>query len=231
MPIYHQLHQGIIELIEAGQLSPGASIPSENDLSRTYNISPMTVRQAMAELVNDGYIYRRRGRGTFVSSRPMQRQMEKLTGFSEDMRARGMDPGSQILIFEKILPPKVMVKRLGISPDEKVTRIKRLRLANNQPVGIHDAYLSGASISHLEIEQNQSLYRLLEKKGIKLQEGIETIEATAASDACAQQLAVEPGSPLLQAIRASWSISGQVAEYVIAYYKADLYQYTIRLKR
>ncbi|MCA9906887.1 MAG: GntR family transcriptional regulator, partial [Anaerolineae bacterium] len=75
VPLYYQLQQGIIRLIEADTLKPGDLLPSENELARRYSISPMTVRQAMAELVNAGYVRRERGRGTFVAKRQMQHQL------------------------------------------------------------------------------------------------------------------------------------------------------------
>lgn len=234
VPIYYQLQRGITLLIEDGRLQAGEPIPSENEFSRAYNISPMTVRQAMTELVNAGYIYRQRGRGTFVSNRPTQhRRLERLTSFSEEMTAAGMTPSSHILNFEQVIMPQDVTLQLDLAPETPALRIKRLRLADGRPVGIHDAYLllGEITITRLELEQEQSLYRLLASKGLHLRDGEVSIEATGATVEVAPYLVVEPGSPLLRINRFSWAVSGRFVEYVAAHYRADLYQYTIRLLR
>jgi GntR family transcriptional regulator len=233
MPIYYQLKQGIVNLIESGALQPKDPIPSENALSQVYDISPMTVRQAMAELVNEGYVHRKRGLGTFVSVRRMQRQIEQLTSFSEDMLSRGLTPGSRILLYEQASPPGEIVGWSGITQNTKLLRIKRVRLADGKPVGIHDAYLNTqkVSVSLNELEESQSLYKVFDKKGVSLAEGEVKIEAIAATEECARLLNATPGEPLLRTIRLSWDADGELVEYVIAVYHADVYQYTIHLKR
>jgi len=234
VPIYYQLQRGIALLIEDGRLEAGEPLPSENELSRAYNISPMTVRQAMTELVNAGYIYRQRGRGTFVSDRPRQRRrLEQLTGFSEEMTAAGMTPSSRILKFGRTVMPQDLTLQLDLVPETPSLRVKRLRLADGRPVGIHDAYLllGEISITRSELEEQQSLYKLLATKGLHLRDGDVSIEATGASAEVAKYLEVEPGAPLLRINRFSWAVSGEFVEYVAAHYRADLYQYTIRLLR
>lgn len=231
VPLYFQLQTGITALIESGALKPGECLPSENDLARQFNISPMTVRQAMTELVSSGYVHRQRGRGTFVSARRMEHPLEQLVSFSEDMRARGLHPGSQILLFEQAALPGEVASRVQLPPDSRLTRIKRVRFANDKPVGIHDAYLNNVSITQAELEKNGSLYALLAEKGIQLGEGEDMIEAVAVTKEAAHLLCVKPGSPLLRTTRFSWDSRGQFVEYVVALYHADLYQYRIRLKR
>ncbi len=231
IPIYYQLKRGIEHLIDAGELVPGDTLPSDNEFSKVYSISPMTVRQAMSELVNDGYIHRERGRGTFVSSRRMTHQLERLMSFSEDMKTRELMPSSKILLFEEAYPPRPAIQHGNLSPNEKLLRIQRIRLADNHPVGVHDTYLHGVSFSREELERAQSLYKVLESKGVQLYEGQKTIEAVAASDELAAILEVEPGSPLLQTSQYSWDKAGNFVEFVIAHYHSDLYQYTIQLRR
>lgn len=231
VPLYFQLQTGIVTLIESGVLSPGESLPSENVLARRYNISPMTVRQAMTELVNAGYIHRQRGRGTFVSTRRMEHPLEQLVSFSEDIRARGLNPGSQILLFEETAPPSEVAVHVQLPPDTLLTRVKRVRLANDEPVGIHDAYLHRVTLTAGELEQNPSLYALLAEKGIHLGEGEDMIEAVAATKEVAHLLRVKTGAPLLRTTRFSWDTRGQFVEYVVALYHANLYQYRTRLKR
>lgn len=231
VPIYFQLKQGIEKLIESGKLTVGEPLPSENELSRAFNISPMTVRRAMAELVNEGYIYRERGRGTFVARQRMQHQLESLVSFTEDIRHRNLHPSSRILAFELVTAPAPVIERCALPANTQMTRIKRLRLANNTPVGVHDSYICDAPITRQELEKFDSLYVLLESKGIVMDEGDEAIEAAAADAETAQLLKLQPGDPLLQTTRFSWNSAGDLIEYVVALYHADLYRYTVRLKR
>lgn len=95
IPIYRQLSSAILKAIQEGQLQPNQQLPSENEFSRQYGIVPMTVRQAMNELVRGGYIYRVRGRGTYVAPRFLEHSLERMLSFSEDMRARNLLPGSK----------------------------------------------------------------------------------------------------------------------------------------
>lgn len=231
VPIYYQLKQEIENLIETGELSPGDTLPSENEFSKAYSISPMTVRQAMSELVNDGYIHRERGRGTFVSSRRLAHTLDRLMSFSEDMQNRDLTPSSQILIFEETPPPMKVMRHANLSSSDRLLRIRRLRLADKQPVGLHDTYLHGVTFSQEELETTQSLYRILENRGIQLAEGVKTIEAVAAEEDIAALLGLQPGSPLLQTTQFSWDHMGNFVEFVIAHYHSDLYQYTIQLRR
>ncbi len=232
LPMYHQLKQGIIELIKAGELERGTCLPSENELAREYKISPMTVRQAMADLVNAGYIYREKGRGTYVAERPVKHKLERLTSFSEDIAERKMTPGSRILLIETVPPPPEVLARVELPDRVMMTHIQRIRLFDDKPVGIHSVYLREIPIEREELERHQSLYKLLEARGIQIKEGEETIEAVAAARYFADLIpGVQVGDPLLQTTRFSWNSSGEFIEYGKAQYRADLYQYTIRLKR
>jgi GntR family transcriptional regulator len=231
VPIYHQIKEGVIRLIDDGVVKPGDLLPSENELSNAYQISPMTVRQAMKALVDEGYVQRERGRGTFVLQRPMRHQLSGLIGFSEDMQASQMQPGGTILEFDLVPPPTALLQRIPMASDIQLRRIKRVRFANEMPVGIHDSYLQGIDITREELEAEGSLYRLLDAKGMILDEGEEILEATVASAEEAQLLNVSTGFPLLRATRLTWDKDGNFVEFVVALYHADLYQYVIRLKR
>lgn len=231
VPLYHQLQEHLKQLISNGELEPHDRVPSENELAQRYDISPMTVRQAMNELVNQRLIYRQQGRGTFVAPRPMAHPLTRLSSFSEDMRARGIEPGAQILNFELVPAEDPVASALDVEPDRKVLYIKRLRLADGRAVGIHNAYLRDVEITRSALEEIGSLYQLLEARGSRLAEGEEVIEAVAATEEIAHLLHVTPGSPLLQVTRTMVDDTLQPVEFVIATYRADLYRYTIRLQR
>ncbi len=230
-PIYRQIQAHFKQLILDGQLKPQDMLPSETELARRYSISVMTVRQAMNELVNEGLIYRERGRGTFVARRPMVHPLQRLESFSEDITARGLTPAAQILSFEHIPAPEEVALALELEPGHEVLRIKRLRLADDRPVGIHDSYLRGVYFDQTTLEKYNSLYALLEDRGLILANGEEVLEAIAADQEASELLKVPLGAPLLLVSRTVYLESGQPIEFVTATYRADLYRYAVRLKR
>lgn len=231
VPIYHQIYNGIIEQIHNGEFSPNDQLPSENELSQQYGISPMTVRQAMRELVEKGYIYRVRGRGTFIAPRFLKHDLNQLVSFSEDIQSRNLIPGAKILIFERVECPSDIANYLKIREKTNILRIKRLRFANGEPVGIHDVYLSGVNFSKTILEEKKSLYSVLESIGIILTEGEDILEAIEANKEYSEILKVHLGAPLLQMTRTSQDSTGRTVEYVKAVYIADLYRYAIKLTR
>lgn len=231
VPIYYQLSQGIAELIKSGELVQEERLPSENDFASLYNIVPMTVRQAMNELVSEGYIYRVRGKGTFVAHRPLEHTLERLLSFSEDMQNRNLVPGSKILLFAEVSPSKRVAQKLNIQPGSPVLHLRRLRLANDEPVGLHDSYLTGVSFTRDELEVCGSLYAVLAKKEVVLTEGDDVIEALIADAQLGSLLKVRPGAALLRVLRTSYDSTGRTVEYVEATYRADFYRYAIHLKR
>lgn len=234
VPIYHQLQREIRQRILDGDLAPNARLPSENDLSEQFGISPMTVRQAMSELVNDGLVYRERGRGTFVAPRPptnLEHPLTRLSSFSEDMRARDLRPESRILVFETVPASTTIADVLDVDDSDEVLRIKRVRLAEGQPVGIHDTYVRDVSIERAELEEAGSLYVVFEQHNVTLAEGEEVFKAIAADEELSRHLGVPVGAPLLEVTRTTVDDGGRPVEHVIATYRAELYEYTVRLKR
>ena len=231
IPIYRQLSSAILKAIQEGQLRPNQQLPSENELSRRYGIVPMTVRQAMNELVRGGYVYRVRGRGTYVAPRFLEHSLERMLSFSEDMRARNLSPGSKILQFERVSPPPLVQNALRINENEVVIHIRRLRLANEQPVGVHNAWIARLELSRSELEAIGSLYKLMERKEVFLSEGDDMIEATEADDELSKLLNVRPGAALLKVTRIARDQAGRPIEYVEAVYRADLYRYAVHLRR
>lgn len=236
IPKYYQLANILRRQIEEGMFKSHENIPSERHLESQYNLSRPTIRQAIDLLERQGLLYRVHGKGTFVSPPKIQMGMQELTSFSEDMRSRGMKPGHRILDFEEIIPPKKIAQRLEISePERKVLRIKRLRLGNNEPIGIQDSYVALPKeqvIKRSEIEESGSIYAIMrEKYGQFPTEAEETLEVTLATLEEANLLQIPEGSPLLLNERLTWSQDRQAIEFVRILYRGDRYKYYTRLSR
>ena len=135
IPIYRQIEEAIRSQILSGNMSLYDKIPSENELSKNFDVSPMTVRQAMNGLVKDGYVYRERGKGTFVAPPRLYHPLKRLVGFSEDMEERGVKPGNKILTFSYLPATEEVARILQVPMGETILHIKRTRYANDHPVG------------------------------------------------------------------------------------------------
>ncbi|CUA80415.1 GntR family transcriptional regulator [Anoxybacillus suryakundensis] len=233
LPIYYQLEQGIKEMIEKGQLQPGEMIPSEREWAETYEISRMTVRQAINNLVNDGYLVRKRGKGTFVATKKIEQPLKGLTSFSEDMRARGMVPGTKLLAFHTIPASLSFAKQLGIGEGEEIYEIRRIRLADGLPMALETAYVPYALVPGLT-EQNVSgsIYEFIEKKlGLTIRSATQTLEASVARKLEAELLQMKEGAPVLLIQRNSYLQTGQPLEIVKSVYRADRYKFMIEMER
>ncbi len=236
IPKYFQLANILREKIQNGEFEPQDAIPSERQLEEQYNLSRPTIRQAIDLLERQGFLYRIHGKGTFVSPPKLQKGMLELTSFSEDMRNRGLEPGQQILDFGYVLPNTKIVQQLGLSgTDIKVLRIRRIRLGNEEPIGLQDSYLvlnPGQTITREEIEREGSIYAILQDKfGLFPTEADETLEVTLATPEEAELLQIPVGSPLLLNERTLWSQDRKAIEFVSILYRGDRYKYFVRLTR
>jgi GntR family transcriptional regulator len=236
IPKYYQLANILRLQIENEEFQAHEPIPSERQLESRYNLSRPTIRQAIDLLSRQGYLYRVHGKGTFVSPPKLQKGMLELTSFSEDMRNRGLIPGQKILEFGYVEPNKETKRQLEISDEKKkVLRIKRLRLGDDEPIGLQDSFLcldDKLDISREEIEKFGSIYAILQEKfGIYPTEADETLEVTLATREEANLLKIPEGSPLLLSERTLWSQDRKAIEFVRILYRGDKYKYYVRLTR
>jgi GntR family transcriptional regulator len=226
LPLYYQLKTYIQEKIGNGAWKPGDRIPSESEICGEFNISRTTTRQAIGELVNEGLLNRKHGVGTFVALPRIEKRMTKLTGFTQDMRARGLQPSSRVLGKEVIDPPAHVTKRLCITDNERVILLKRLRLADGEPMGIDIVYYPYRRFANLLEEDlaGNSLYELLQ---VKYNTTPTRSEMALSSVAClpeyARHLEVPRGRPILQIERTTFDQNDNPFEEVLAIYRGDRY--------
>ena len=235
VPKYYQLASILRQKIEDGEWQPRSAIPSERQLEVMYHISRTTIREAIDSLVQQGYLYREHGRGTFVSPRKLQKGWMELTSFSEDLLKRGLQPGQIIRSLAQVIPPASILKRLELAPGSMVFRIERIRLADGTPIGLQTSYLALGSdkvITLEDLEVTGSLYRVLsEKFNIYPSEADETLEVTLSTPQESALLNIPAGAPLLLSERVLFSQERHPIEYVKILYRGDRYQYYTHLKR
>jgi GntR family transcriptional regulator len=183
------------------ELEPGTAAPSERELVAHFGVARMTVRQAIEALVHEGLLRRAPGRGTFVAQRRSAR-FRTITGFSEDMRRRGMLPESQTLLAQREHAGPGVARALGLSPGDPVVHWKRLRRADQQVMCLEDAYLSEVLLpGFLQQGMPTSLYDALADRGLRPTWAEDAIHADLATPEEATLLEVEPGAAVLSVSR------------------------------
>ena len=180
----------------------------------------------------EGRLIRTQGRGTFVASPRIEQQLTQLTGFTQDMQARGKRPSAQVLEANSVAAPPTVARALKIKVGENVIMLKRLRLADGEPVAIETAYLLESRCPGI-LKENlaaRSLYDLLTKKfGLKPVRALQQMEAIACPAAEAKLLGTRRGVPVLHIHRTTYDREGRAFELVESVYRGDRYTFYAEL--
>lgn len=199
LPLYLQLKNIIKSQIDSGEMKLNSKIPSETELSERYEVSRITVRNALAELASEGYLIKKQGKGTYVSRPKLSRPIEDCLSFSESCKNAGVESASMVLKKEVIGADDKLKDILRLDEGDKVLYIQRLRLADGEPLMLENNYYSYDKYSFLLDEPlTGSLYDLLlEKKNIDCDRSIKTIiSVTVANSDQAHLLQTSIGDPL-----------------------------------
>lgn len=230
VPKHRQLRDILLGMIES-ELTPDAPIPSERELTARFGVSRATVREAVGRLVNEGRLYRVRGKGTFVAAPRVESQLH-LASFTEDMRQRGHKPSTVVLAADDSVPPPPARAALGMAPNERAYRIERLRSADGAPMAHEVSWLPTSPLPRfLDHDLTGSVYTILAREyGRLLDAAAQTVWAEGADPLRARLLRVPPAAPLLVFRKTSYA-SGRAMEHVTSWYRADRYQIHMKLDR
>jgi GntR family transcriptional regulator len=223
------------EILEGvvGALDPGAVLPSERLLARRYGVARATVTQAIDGLVSRGLVYRVHGSGTFVAE-PKFRQPLTLTSFTEDMRARGMTPGSVVRSQAIVPASEVVARHLALIPGTPVVHLERVRTADGEPMALERTHLPAQRLPGLEEADltDASLYELLERTwGVQVAEADQWASVVRLGEEEAALLHVSAAQPALLFQRVTRDPAGTPVEYVRSLYRGDRYEVHTRLER
>jgi len=227
-PLYLQLKAALEERIRTGALSPGQALPSERRLAEMLGVSRLTVRRALDELVAGGVLTRRQGSGTYVTPR-VEQPLSVLSGFSEDMRARGMVPGSRWVKRERGQASPTEAMTLSLAPGEPVVRLLRVRTADGRPMAVEHAVIPARFLPDPGAV-GESLYATLKERGLAPARALERIRAVAATERVAELLGVEVGTPVLYIERVSYLSDGTPLEFTRSHYRGDRYDFVAELR-
>jgi GntR family transcriptional regulator len=225
LPLYHQLYEILRHSIDSGEWQPGDMIPPESELTERFQVSRTTVRQVLDMLVNEGLIYRQRGRGSFVAHPTVEQTLVRIISFTDDMRQRGFRPGTKVLSSDLIPAPADIAQQLGIEPGEELARLKRLRLAEGEPMSVEESFLVHRycpGVLDGDYASNP-LREALVGYGIRWLHAKQTIRAIVAPNELARMLSLEPKAALLFIERVSYSQQNIPVEFLRIYYRGDRY--------
>lgn len=226
VPVYIQIATALSKLVKDKALPPGYPLPPERVLCDQFGVSRMTLRQAIGLLEREGLILSQRGRGTFVAHDLLRKQQQELRSFTEEILARGGVPESRLLSFEVIAPPEEARAFFGLSPEDKIYEIKRIRLSDKVPLAFETVMLSQRLCPRLEqfdLVRN-SLYRILEESySVRIETCVEEITAKPPSAEHRKLLELPRNVAVLMIRRKTYTEFGQPLEFTRAAYRGDLY--------
>ena len=232
--LYSKVEEAIATEIAQGEYRPGDQLPTEDALLQRFQVSRITVRRAIQNLVSRGLLEIRRGLGTFVLSPQIEAELTKLTGFVEDMNAAGRKATARVVSQDVVASSARVAERLQLARGTKVMRIKRVRLADGTPISFDETYLPlrlGKQIVRNDLRL-QPIFTLLEEEyGVPLVEADYELEAVIATKVVADALQVRVGSPIFQIERTSITIGGQPVDYEVLSYRGDLVRFVTKLLR
>lgn len=230
---YSQITQYYRDLIERGMLREGDKMPTEEEVGRLFSVSRITVRQAMNELANAGYIVRMQGKGSYVSAKKTDLQLNYLQGFSEEMRAKGMVPSTKLTVCEIESATETIAHKLAIEPGTQVYSFERIRYANETPMAVEHVRIPFFLCPGLtNFDLSGSLYRILsEQYNLRPEYASQDIEAAAANATSAEQLGLKLGAPSLRISRVSYLPGGMPLEYALSIYRGDRYSFHVDMMR
>lgn len=233
MPKYYQLKRRLIQKIDQEELKPEEAIPSERELIQIYGVSRITVRRALDELVNEGYLYKVQGKGTYVKSDEFNQDLIRITSCTEIIRKLGMKPGRRVLSAGVVPADGKRRHNLELGEDEEVFELKRIYYADGVAVNYAVTFLPDKLFPGLKSYDfsKASLYAVLEKKyHVRMTRAVRTIEAILAQDKTAEYLEIKEGTPVLLFCCVTYGIVGGrelPIENFKCCYRSDMFKFFI----
>ena len=234
LPLYAQVEDVLVARISSGALPVGAQLPSEEELIREFGVSRTTIRMTIQNLVRQGLVEIRRGRGTFVASPKMVQELSELTGFVEDMRVLGRTPTARVLSLEVVPAAPLVAEKLAVPAGTTVVQIRRVRLSDGVPLSFDETYLPeelGRRVMTDDLAKEPIFTLLEERYDTPLVEAEYVLEAAAAEPAAAVALEISVGSPIFLIERTSYTSEHRAVDYERLHYRGDYIRFKTRLTR
>jgi GntR family transcriptional regulator len=240
IPLVYQLGEAIRDKIVCGEYGPGQPIPTEERLQKFYGVSRTTVRLALAKLVNEGYIRRQQGKGTYVNPqglvtkgkpKPLSRDMFGVKSTTQIIQSAGMKVRTEVLHFAQELPGKDVAEKLGIKEKDPVLHFERVRYANDRPLVLEKSWIPAAECPDLKREDLKgSLYLVLFKKyHHQVAAAHQSLRAVVASEVDARILDLQIGEPVMLVRGVTYLHDGRAIELEESHFRAGSIEFIIEL--
>jgi GntR family transcriptional regulator len=238
MPKDGTIHQKLIDILRAlmrsGAYEPGSQFLTEREIAERFRTSRPTANKALSSLVSEGLLEVRRGAGTFVREAVLDYDLERLVSFTDKARAVGMMPGTELLAFCKLAAsdsPPHMVRSLGVSENDELIYMERIRMADRKPVIYERRHVVGALCEAMtRADCKGSLYAYwTEKCGLTITGADEVIHAVNATKTQAAHLRISPGTACFQIIATGFVAGDRPLWHEETLYRADAYEFRNRI--
>ncbi|KAA5803512.1 GntR family transcriptional regulator [Alkalicaulis satelles] len=233
-PLYHQIFLVLRDRIREGGYPAGTILPGEQELTRLFNVSRITVKRAMNELAAHGFVTRHRGRGTVVTHNAGAPVVEgRFDTLFDALKRMGLETQVQLLEASHLRADEELALEMALEPGHRVQRAVRLRSLEGDTFSYLITHVPGEIAARYSEDdlKTQPMQELLRRAGAEAVEADQTITATAAEPHIAAALRISPGAPLLKIKRIMRGRDGRAVQHIIAYYRPERFRYHMRLVR
>ena len=232
-PMYRQIADALREKISAGELKPGDALPTESSLQEAFNVSRVTVRQALKLLTEEQIVESIQGSGTYVKEERVNYDIYQLTGFYEKLADRNVDTHSEVSIFEVLKADAKLAEKLNLSHDDKVWHVKRVRFIKQKPVNLEETWMPLAMFSDLtwEVMENSKYHYIEQIKKMTIDRSEQELVPIMPSQEAIAALALDPAKPILEKASRGFLKDGRVFEYSRNVFNTDDYKFTLVARR
>lgn len=230
--LHYQIREDMLLHLRSGRWPPGFELPTEEALCRHYGVSRGTLRQAIADLVSEGYIERKRGRGSFVCHPKLE---SGVTGSYSRFRVLGppLDAGGTILACERMRSDKDVATMLEVRTGTAIWRLERIRFTERRPVALQTSFIPIELCPRLDAQALSTRHLvdvLRDEYAVNLVRAVEYVDPTVADEYAARALGTKRRTPLFRIERITYAMNDLVVEYRRALLRGDAYRYRLDLR-
>jgi GntR family transcriptional regulator len=233
VPMHSQIREIVRRRVLDGTYAPHSQMPSEAQMMEAFQVSRITIRQALGDLQKEGLIFKVAGKGSFVAKPKAFQNLSRLQGFGEAMTPSGYETFSQVLSTRRVAAGELVARRLALAAGDPVFEIQRLRYLNREPISVDVSYFPLALGERLAQEDlaTRDIFVILENDlGQQLTHADVQIEAISADESLSRHLRIAEASPLLRIERLTHA-GDQPIDFEFLYYRGDAFQYRLRIDR
>ncbi|MBG0623934.1 GntR family transcriptional regulator [Enterobacter roggenkampii] len=232
-PMYRQIADALREKISAGELKLGDALPTESSLQEAFNVSRVTVRQALKLLTEEQIVESIQGSGTYVKEERVNYDIYQLTGFYEKLADRNVDTHSEVSIFEVLKADAKLAEKLNLSHDDKIWHVKRVRFIKQKPVNLEETWMPLALFPDLtwEVMENSKYHYVEQIKKLVIDRSEQELVPIMPSEEAIAALSLDPTKPILEKVSRGFLKDGRVFEYSRNVFNTDDYKFTLVARR